>query len=172
MTNTDTMDIFVTSNRGTLVNYTGIKQYSQSMLTVNPDEFRNFFLIYAKAYQPAFVFKISSGVGQWTYMTSNNFLGISTTVQNSGTAAFPGAIAMDLNGKLNEIRAWFDAHTGTRKFVKGAIIFTITFVAANEASIIVHFPSWAIVPFGAIVTAAANYVQTHTEWPIVGARKK
>ena len=74
-------------------------------------------------------------------------------------------------GIVEELEAWFAAHTTTRKFVKGFIVFGVGFLVAVQPEIIANLPSWAIVPIGALLTAAASYLQTHTTLPIVGAKK-
>ena len=75
-------------------------------------------------------------------------------------------------GWVEDLTAWFAKHETTRKFVKGFIVFGVGFLAANQAALMAELPTWAIVPVGAIVTAIVSYVQTHTTFPIVGAKKK
>ena len=75
-------------------------------------------------------------------------------------------------GIVEELTSWFAQHETTRKFVKGFVIFGIGFLAANEAAVLAELPSWAIVPMGAIITAAASYIQTHTTLPILQANSK
>ena len=73
-------------------------------------------------------------------------------------------------GAIENLEAWLLSHDTTRKFCKGLIIYGITFASANQAALLFGLPQWVAIPLAGIITAAANYIQTHSTLPIVGTR--
>lgn len=76
---------------------------------------------------------------------------------------------------LENVHAWFDEHAGTKKFVKGLSMWVVTYLVANQAGILATLPPDKLAIGGAIFGGLAwclNFMQSNTEWPIVGARKK
>ena len=73
-------------------------------------------------------------------------------------------------GAIEDFEAWLLQHDTTRKFLKGLIIYGITFAGANQATILFNLPQWVAIPLAGIITAAANYVQTHNTLPIFGVK--
>jgi hypothetical protein len=76
----------------------------------------------------------------------------------------------NVQGWVNDFTAFFAAHHTTRKFVKGLIVFGITFLVTYQAELVAHLPVWAVVPAGAIILALDNYLQHNTSFPIVGKK--
>ena len=148
----------------------------------NIDDFKAYLTNTATAYKPVFVYKVNNGINAYRYEESTfKQDGMAfTVIDATGTSEYAEANAAleetaETPGEvigmgIENLTAWFAQHETTRKFVKGLVIFGIGFAAANEAAILVNLPQWAIVPIGAIITAAANYIQTHTTLPILGAK--
>ena len=151
----------------------------------NLDDFKAYLTNTATAYKPVFVYKVNNGVNAYRYEESTfKQDGMAFTVIDQAAAAeyggaraaleeeaaTPGGIDM---GILEQIHAWFDAHTGTRKFLKGATMWAIAYAILNQAQILATLPPEQLAIGGAVfggLAWALQWMQANTEWPIIGAR--
>ena len=157
---------------------TDVKQTLRVARTL--DGFKAYLQNTATAYKPVFVYKVNNGVNAYRYEESTfKQDGMAFTIIDEAAASeYAGAqAAMEAEtpevvnmGIIEDTEAWLLSHETTRKFCKGLIVFGVTFAAANQAAILASLPTWAIVPIGALITAAASYIQTHITLPIFGMK--
>ena len=116
--------------------------------------------------------KQRAGLG--IYTSTLDLLGggtVKTTVSDAPQA--PGSGNMKL---LDAIEMWFNAHQGTRDFIKHGTVWGIAYLAANTAATLGYIPAgWP--PIVGVATAAligwlAQNVHANTPWPIVGSKAR
>jgi len=109
--------------------------------------------------------KEQAGAGLWKYSVNTLSSGyIFCKVHEQTTGGNMGEIDW-----LKTVESVLDSHTTTRKFIKGAVIFGVTFFVSNQTELLKNLPDWGVIFAGAVITALSSWLQTKSTLPILGA---